>query len=95
MLINMDESSLALHWFGLRGTILRAGKGADKVTLRSRRARATYICSIEGDPIVQKVLPQILIGNVHCFSKSFTREAASLCPASHFGEPSQPGIVTS
>ena len=50
------------------------------MTLRSRRARATYICSIADDPIVQKVLPQILIGNVHCFSKSFMREAAALCP---------------
>ena len=49
LVINVDETSLAFHWSGVVGTILRESCAADRSKLKERRARATYICAITHD----------------------------------------------
>ena len=80
LVINVDETSLAFHWSGLVGTILRESCAADRSKLKERRARATYICAITHDAEVQKLLPQVLLGNPRSFPAKFAESAAEICP---------------
>ena len=80
LVINVDETSLAFHWSGLVGTILRESCAADRSKLKERRARATYICAITHDAEVQKLLPQVLLGNSRSFPAKFEESAAEVCP---------------
>ena len=80
LVINVDETSLAFHWSGLVGTILRESCAADRSKLKERRARATYICAITHDAEVQKLLPQVLLGNSRSFPAKFAESAAEVCP---------------
>ena len=80
LVINLDESSIAFHWGGLSGTVVRQDAATDKVKSRTLKARATYICAVTHDPEVQQLLPQVLLGNKHLFPAAFARRAAELCP---------------
>lgn len=81
VVINVDESSLAFHWTGLVGTVSKtASAAADKANLQDRRARATYICALTHDAAVQKLLPQVLLGNSRSFPVYVAEHAEALCP---------------
>eukprot|EP00438_Fugacium_kawagutii_P013005 Skav209216 [mRNA] locus=scaffold603:9755:11004:+ [translate_table: standard] len=80
LVINVDESSIAFHWSGLSGTVVRQGGPADKIKTSALRARITYISAITHDVEIQQLLPQVLLGSTRCFTAAFVRQAAELCP---------------
>ena len=74
LLINMDETALGYHFGGLRGTILRqradsSAAPVDRASLSDVRGHVSYLASICDDVTVQDLLPQVLLGNEHRFTK--------------------------
>ena len=75
----MDEASVAFHLTGLVGTVLRTGRFrrarcGDRASLGARRGFVTYIASICNDPEVNRILPQVVLGNTHRFLLKTLRE---------------------
>ena len=87
LLINMDETALGYHFAGLRGTILRqradsSAAPLDRASLSDVRGHVSYLASICDDVTVQDLLPQVLLGNEHRFTKQVLHSMEGKCPAS-------------
>ena len=85
LLINMDETSLAYHFCGLRGTVLKLQidshqEASDAASLSEIRGHVSFLASIANDPEVQALLPQVLLGNEHRFTKTLLRSVEKSCP---------------
>lgn len=85
LLINMDETSLAYHFCGLRGTVLKLQidsreQPSDAASLSEIRGHVSYLASVASDPEVQALLPQVLLGNEHRFTKTLLRSVEKICP---------------
>ena len=65
----MDETSVKLWLGGQRGCVVQAGEAAfvtpfeQGVTLRARRSAVSLACFVCDDPEVQRLLPQVIVGN--------------------------------
>ena len=75
----MDEASVAFHLSGLVGTVLRTGRFrrmrcGDRAALGARRGTITYLATICNDDEVNRLLPQVLLGNSHRFLLKTLRE---------------------
>ena len=86
LFINMDETALGYHFGGLRGTILRhransAAAPVDRASLSDVRGHVSYLASICDDVTVQGLLPQVLLGNEHRFTKQVLRSMEGKCPS--------------
>lgn len=85
LLLNMDETSLAYHFCGLRGTVVRPCNPCshtapkDKASLNDVRGHVSYLSTVANDVGVQALLPQVLLGNEHKFTRHVLRSVA--CPA--------------
>ena len=76
----MDEASLTYELTGIVGTVLKGRPSmgwepGQRVRLGDRRGNVTYIASICNDEEVNKILPQILLGNSHRFLKRLLKDA--------------------
>ena len=86
LLINMDETALGYHFGGLRGTILRqradsSAAPLDRASLSDVRGHVSYLASICDDVTVQDLLPQVLLGNEHRFTKQVLHSMEGKCPS--------------
>ena len=86
LLINMDETALGYHFGGLRGTILRqradsSAAPVDRASLSDVRGHVSYLASICDDVTVQDLLPQVLLGNEHRFTKQVLHSMEGKCPS--------------
>ena len=78
--INMDETSVKLWQGGLRGCIAQGGGQAagapleQAVSLRSRRAALSLVCFVCDDPVAQRLLPQVIVGNEKVLAASVAQE---------------------
>eukprot|EP00434_Breviolum_minutum_P014146 symbB.v1.2.012473.t2/scaffold861.1/size176854/3 len=86
LLINMDETALGYHFAGLRGTILRqradsSAAPLDRASLSDVRGHVSYLASICDDVTVQDLLPQVLLGNEHRFTKQVLHSMEGKCPS--------------
>ena len=86
LLVNMDETALAYHMVGLRGTVLRklpAGScpPADHAGLADVRGHVSLLASVTHEVAVQPRLPQVLLGNEHKFTKQVLQKASPHCPS--------------
>lgn len=80
LIVNMDEASLTYELTGIVGTVLKrrpsmGWEPGQRVRLGDRRGNVTYIASISNDEEVNKILPQILLGNSHRFLKRLLQDA--------------------
>ena len=80
LIVKMDEASLTYELTGIVGTVLKSRPSmgwepGQRVRLGDRRGNVTYIASISNDEEVNKILPQILLGNSHRFSKRLVKDA--------------------
>ena len=79
LIVNMDEASLTYELTGIVGTLKsRPSMGwepGQRVRRGDRRGNVTYIASISNDKEVNKILPQILLGNSHRFLKKPLKDA--------------------
>lgn len=78
----MDEASLTCELTGIVGTVLKSRpsmgwRPGQRVRLGDRRGNVTYIASICNDEKVNKILPQILLGNSNRFLKRLMKDAAA------------------
>ena len=65
--MHMDETSVKLWQGGQRGCVAQ-GSVADAqleqaVSLRSRRSGVSLVCFFRDDPVAQRLLPQVIVGN--------------------------------
>ncbi len=81
----MDETALAYHMLGLRGTVARNLRGPlspiDNAQLADLRGHVSLLACVTHDADVQPRLPQVLLGNEHKFTKQVLRQSAQRCPA--------------
>lgn len=76
----MDETSVKLWQGGLRGCIAQGGDEAagapmeQAVSLRSRRAAISLVCFVCDDPVAQRLLPQVIVGNERVLAASVAQE---------------------
>ena len=82
LLVNMDEASLTYHIAGIVGTVLRRRprvmwQGGDRASLADRRGSVTYLASICNDVNVNRILPQVLLGNTRRFLQRIMAEASA------------------
>lgn len=64
----MDETSVACGYAGLRGTIVKSkslSKVTENISLADKRGHVTYAALISNDPVVQRVLPQFIVGRAN------------------------------
>ena len=83
LFINMDETSVGLAYPGQKGNVAqkvrttrpRPGTYTEKASLSVRRGNITYCAFIASDTNVQRLLPQILLGNQKRFTRKILRAA--------------------
>ena len=80
LIINMDETSLAYHIAGLKGTVIKGARGRDQASLSELRGHVSYLAAITDDAEIQPLLPQVLIGNAHKFTLQTLRAVAPKLP---------------
>jgi hypothetical protein len=80
LIINMDETSLAYHIAGLKGTVVKGARGRDQASLSELRGHVSYLAAITDDAEIQPLLPQVLIGNAHKFTLQTLRAVAPKLP---------------
>lgn len=81
LVVNLDETSLAYHMSGLKGTVVKGSKARDGARLADVRGHVSYLASITHDVSVQPLLPQVLLGNVHKFTVKMLRTLQPDVPA--------------
>ena len=69
LFLNLDETSISYSYHGAKGfyaqKLLRARKGSVKIRKKELRGSVSHVAIIADRPDVQKVLPQVFIGNKH------------------------------
>ena len=85
LIINMDETSIVRHVTGLVGTVAdwpkHLPKPRETAALADRRCYISYVASVTHEEEVQRLLPQVLIGNEHQFTVRLLRDLADVLPA--------------
>lgn len=80
----MDETSLAYHFGNLQGTVLKRARGkcaaADNASLAETRGHVSLLATVACDQSVQEILPQVILGNQHKFTRGTLAEVAGVCP---------------
>ena len=91
LIINMDETSLAYHIPGLKGTVVKGARGRDQASLSELRGHVSYLAAITDDAEIQPLLPQVLIwqcAQVHIANLACCRIKASAASAPVEGKDS-------
>ena len=82
--INLDETSVMRHVTGLRGTVAkfscREQKAVDRVSLADRRSNISLLGCVTSEVEIQKLLPQVLLGNHHQFTLQLLNSITSGLP---------------
>ena len=70
--LNLDETSISYSYHGAKGffvkKLLRTRKGVVKIRKKELRGSVSHVAIIADRPDVQRVLPQVFIGNKHRFT---------------------------
>lgn len=74
----MDETAIARHFAGLRGTVANATSSAkpaavDRSSLSDRRIYISFLACVTHDATIQPKLLQVLLGNHHVFTLQVLR----------------------
>jgi hypothetical protein len=88
LLINLDETSLAYAFTGASGTVICAKHlppeivdATEDADMSDTHGHVTYVSMVTHETHLQPLLPQILIGNEHCFTKKLLAEVKPHVPA--------------
>lgn len=81
--LNWDETAICLFPDSRGGNlfIAKEEQPALKVKHNAKRAYLTHVAVVCDDPVIQKLLPQVIIGNKHTLLAKDLPELQSKCPA--------------
>ena len=84
LVVNCDETAIAFSYTGRKGNVIKSEGNEhaafERARLGDKRGTITYLAFISGTPGVQRVLPQILLGNTYRFPVAALRALSTETP---------------
>ena len=82
--LNLDETSISYSFHGAKGYLskhlLKSGRAKTRIRKKELRGSVSHVAIIADRPEVQKRLPQVFIGNTHCFTLGLMAEVVGTTP---------------
>ena len=80
LFLNVDESSISTCFTPKKGHVLKTMKTSTRPQTHSdARGAITQICCICNDAAIQSMLPQVFVGNEHCFTRKLLQSMSTYC----------------
>ena len=65
LLVNFDETAVCLFQGDTKGNVFVGSSAAQRASRTQRRTYLTYVAFVCDDPLLQPLLPQVIIANTH------------------------------
>ena len=80
LLVNFDETAICAYMGGGKGNLF-VRKAVQRLPKTQQRTYMTFVAFICDDPVLQQILPQVIVANTHTISARELEHLQEACPA--------------